>query len=35
MGRKVVKESDRRRWGWEVEPRRILPGLQDEELAVR
>ena len=35
MGRKVARESDRRRWGWDLGLRRILPGLQDGELVVR
>ena len=35
MGRKVARESDRRRWGWDLGLRRILLGLQDGELVVR
>ena len=33
-GEEGVEEPDRRRWGWDLGLRRILPGLQDEELAV-
>ena len=35
MGRKVAREPDKRRWGWDLGLRRILPGLQDGELVVR
>ena len=35
MGRKVAREPDRRRWGWDLGLGRILPGLQDGELVAR